>query len=390
MSFEIGQTVVYPHHGAATIEEVMTRTIRGEERTYLKLRVNQGDLEIQVPAENVDMVGVRDIVDEDGLEEVLSVLRAPYIEEPTNWSRRFKANQEKIATGDIVKVAEVVRDLTRRDDLKKLSTGEKRMLTKARGILTSELALARNIEKSAAAERLDAVISVHTTVGNPFLIHNPRKCEFADLKTSHCVTLASGLNSVSGNFNPWKGLHDRNERPRAARRIRGLMGCNPPSEEEPGVAMTDFLTWAGQNPWAAWGVLALLLAAAELLTMDLTLLMLAAGALAGGVVALLFPQLLWLQVIVALATAVATLFLLRPTLLEKARHAPGYRSSLDDLIGSFGDVTTRITANSGEAKVDGQIWQARSYDDTVTIETGERIEVYKLDGITLIVYPIAH
>ena len=153
MSFEIGQTVVYPHHGAATIEEVMTRTIRGEERTYLKLRVNQGDLEIQVPAENVDMV------DEDGLEEVLSVLRAPYIEEPTNWSRRFKANQEKIATGDIVKVAEVVRDLTRRDDLKKLSTGEKRMLTKARGILTSELALARNIEKSAAAERLDAVLA---------------------------------------------------------------------------------------------------------------------------------------------------------------------------------------------------------------------------------------
>ena len=150
MSFEIGQTVVYPHHGAATIEEVMTRTIRGEERTYLKLRVNQGDLEIQVP---------RDIVDEDGLEEVLSVLRAPYIEEPTNWSRRFKANQEKIATGDIVKVAEVVRDLTRRDDLKKLSTGEKRMLTKARGILTSELALARNIEKSAAAERLDAVLA---------------------------------------------------------------------------------------------------------------------------------------------------------------------------------------------------------------------------------------
>ena len=146
MSFEIGQTVVYPHHGAATIEEITTRSIRGAEKTYLKLRVNQGDLTIEVPADNVDLVGVRDIVDEDGLEEVLSVLRAPYVEEPTNWSRRFKANQEKIATGDIVKVAEVVRDLTRRDDLKKLSTGEKRMLTKARGILTSELALARGID----------------------------------------------------------------------------------------------------------------------------------------------------------------------------------------------------------------------------------------------------
>ena len=159
MSFEIGQTVVYPHHGAAKIEEISTRMIRGEEKIYLTLRVSQGDLTIQVPAENVDLVGVRDVVDEDGLETVLSVLRAPYIEEPTNWSRRFKANQEKIATGDIVKVAEVVRDLTRRDDQKKLSTGEKRMLTKARQILSSELALARGIDKSAAAARLDEVLA---------------------------------------------------------------------------------------------------------------------------------------------------------------------------------------------------------------------------------------
>ena len=159
MSFEIGQTVVYPHHGAAKIEEISTRIIRGEEKTYLTLRVSQGDLTIQVPAENVDLVGVRDVVAEAGLETVLSVLRAPYIEEPANWSRRFKANQEKIATGDIVKVAEVVRDLTRRDDQKKLSTGEKRMLTKARQILSSELALARGIDKAAAAARLDEVLA---------------------------------------------------------------------------------------------------------------------------------------------------------------------------------------------------------------------------------------
>lgn len=159
MSFEIGQTVVYPHHGAATIEEISIRKIRGEERTYLTLRVSQGDLTIQVPAENVDLVGVRDVVDEDGLEKVLSVLRAPYIEEPTNWSRRYKANQEKIATGDIVKVSEVVRDLTRRDDQKKLSTGEKRMLTKAKQILASELALARNIDKASAAVRLEEILA---------------------------------------------------------------------------------------------------------------------------------------------------------------------------------------------------------------------------------------
>lgn len=159
MTFTIGQTVVYPHHGAATIEDIAQRVIRGEEKTYLTLRVSQGDLTIQVPAENVDLVGVRDVVDEDGLEEVISVLRAPYVEEPTNWSRRFKANQEKIATGDIVKVSEVVRDLTRRDAHKKLSTGEKRMLTKARQILTSELALARHIDKEGAAQRLDSILA---------------------------------------------------------------------------------------------------------------------------------------------------------------------------------------------------------------------------------------
>lgn len=159
MSFSIGQTVVYPHHGAATIEDINTRTIRGVDRTFLTLRVSQGDMTIQVPADNADLVGVRDVVDEDGLEEVIAVLRAPYVEEPTNWSRRFKANQEKIATGDIVKVSEVVRDLTRRDAFKKLSTGEKRMLMKARQILVSELALARHIDKVAAADRLDAILA---------------------------------------------------------------------------------------------------------------------------------------------------------------------------------------------------------------------------------------
>ena len=159
MTFEVGETVVYPHHGAARIIDIRQRKVRGEEKTYLQLEVAQGDLTILVPAESVELIGVRDVVDQEGLERVFDVLRAPLTEEPTNWSRRFKANQEKIATGDIVKVAEVVRDLTRRDDLKKLSTGEKRMLTKARGILTSELALARNIEKSAAAERLDAVLA---------------------------------------------------------------------------------------------------------------------------------------------------------------------------------------------------------------------------------------
>ena len=92
MVFEVGETVVYPHHGAAKIEEIKMRTVKGEEKMYLKLKVAQGDLTIEVPAENVDLVGVRDVVGKEGLEHVFEVLRAEFTEEPTNWSRRYKAN----------------------------------------------------------------------------------------------------------------------------------------------------------------------------------------------------------------------------------------------------------------------------------------------------------
>lgn len=159
MTFEVGETVVYPHHGAALIEKISTRTLRGEERMYLTLRVAQGDLVIEVPAENVDLVGVRDVVGADGLERVFEVLRAEYTEEPTNWSRRFKANVEKIASGDVIKVAEVVRDLSRRDAGRGLSAGEKRMLARARQILVSELALAKKTEETQAEEILDEVLA---------------------------------------------------------------------------------------------------------------------------------------------------------------------------------------------------------------------------------------
>ena len=159
MAFEVGETVVYPHHGAATIEDIITRELAGEPTTYLVLRVTQSDLMIQVPTENVDLVGVRDVVDETGLKEVFEVLRAQLVEEPSNWSRRYKANQEKIATGNIVRMAEVVRDLSRRDTNRGLSAGEKRMLTKARQILISELALAREVDEDAATAELDEVLA---------------------------------------------------------------------------------------------------------------------------------------------------------------------------------------------------------------------------------------
>jgi CarD family transcriptional regulator len=159
MTFTVGETVVYPHHGAALIEEIKTRTIRGEDKVYLKLKVAQGDLTIEVPAENIDLVGVRDVVGQEGLEKVFDVLRAPYTEEPTNWSRRYKANLEKLASGDVIKVSEVVRDLWRRDQDRGLSAGEKRMLAKAKQILISELALAEKTDEEQAGAILDEVLA---------------------------------------------------------------------------------------------------------------------------------------------------------------------------------------------------------------------------------------
>ncbi|WP_288783252.1 CarD family transcriptional regulator [uncultured Cutibacterium sp.] len=160
MTFNVGETVVYPNHGAAVIEDIETRTIKGEEKLYLVLRIlGQNDLVVRVPASNLDLVGVRDVVDDEGLEKVFEVLRKTNVEEPSNWSRRYKANLEKLHSGNVLKVAEVVRDLWRRERDRGLSAGEKRMLSKARQILLSELALAKKVTDERAEEMLDEVLA---------------------------------------------------------------------------------------------------------------------------------------------------------------------------------------------------------------------------------------
>jgi CarD family transcriptional regulator len=158
MLFEVGETVVYPHHGAATIIEIKNRTVRGVEKLYLKLNVTQSNLVIEVPAANVELVGVRDVIDTDGVLAVYEVLRAQSVEEPTNWSRRYKANVEKLASGDVLRVSEVVRDLWRREQDRGLSAGEKALLAKARQVLVSELALAGKTDEATVSAELDTAL----------------------------------------------------------------------------------------------------------------------------------------------------------------------------------------------------------------------------------------
>lgn len=158
MRFEIGETLVYPHHGAVTITDVETRPVKGTDKMFITLLVSSSALTITIPAENVDLIGVRDVIDTSGVKGLFDTLRQDVVDEPSNWSRRYKANQEKMASGDVLRVGEVVRDLWRRDQARGLSAGEKRMFLKTRQILESELALAMSATLAEAAVELDRVL----------------------------------------------------------------------------------------------------------------------------------------------------------------------------------------------------------------------------------------
>lgn len=156
--FKKGDRLVYPHHGACTVIKVEKREAFGTKQDYLKLKVEYSDLTLMVPVANVDMVGLRDVINEDEVEEVFAVLRKKEARMPTNWSRRFKNHSEKLRSGDIYQVAEVVRNLSIRDKDKGLSAGEKKMLTRARQILVSELTFALDIDLPTAEEKLASAL----------------------------------------------------------------------------------------------------------------------------------------------------------------------------------------------------------------------------------------
>jgi CarD family transcriptional regulator len=156
--FDIGDKVVYPHHGAAVVERREMREAFGQQREYLVLRLAYGDLTLMVPADNTEGVGLREVINDEEVEEVFAVLRKKEARMPTNWSRRYKNHSEKLRSGDIYQVAEVVRNLSIRDKDKGLSAGEKRMLGRARQILVSELTFALNVDEATADTRLDEAL----------------------------------------------------------------------------------------------------------------------------------------------------------------------------------------------------------------------------------------
>ena len=159
IDFEIGDNVVYPHHGAGQVLKKELRKMFGEEREYLTIKILHNDMTVMVPCENAGIAGLRRVIDDETVVKVLAVLQDDVSEMPKNWNRRFKHNRDKIKTGDIYELAEVVRNLAIREFDKGLSTGEKQMFTRAKKILASELMYALEKDEEEAEAHLDALLA---------------------------------------------------------------------------------------------------------------------------------------------------------------------------------------------------------------------------------------
>jgi CarD family transcriptional regulator len=157
--YDVGDKVVYPHHGAGTVVKKEQREVLGQKREYLTIQILHNDMTVNVPSENAEKVGLRKVIDERTVEKVLKALTGTGTTMPKNWNRRFKHNRDKMKTGDIFELAEVVRNLSLRDHEKGLSTGEKQMFVKAKKILASELMYAKQMDEDEAAAWLDEVLS---------------------------------------------------------------------------------------------------------------------------------------------------------------------------------------------------------------------------------------
>lgn len=153
--FNIGDRIVYPKHGAGTIIGIEEKEVLGEKQKYYIIKLSIGEMTAMLPMGKAEELGMRKVITEEEFKEVLDILKGDRSKMAQNWNRRYRANLEKIKTGDIYEVTEVVRNLTLRDKEKGLSTGEKKMLGDARQILISELVLAKEMDEA----QVEAMIS---------------------------------------------------------------------------------------------------------------------------------------------------------------------------------------------------------------------------------------
>ena len=157
-AYKVGDKVVYPHHGAGKIVKKEKKEVLGRQREYLTIQILYNEMTVEVPSDSADRAGLRKVIAEETVAEVIAVLHDNGSQMPKNWNRRFKHNRDKIKTGDIFELAEVVRNLSIRELDKGLSTGEKQMYSRAKKILASELMYARDMGEDEATEFLEGLL----------------------------------------------------------------------------------------------------------------------------------------------------------------------------------------------------------------------------------------
>ncbi len=157
MNLNIGDIFLYPHHGSVTVTKLTTRMFNDLPTEYVQFEVAQNGLSIEIPIAKAESIGVRNAINNDEVGRVFDILRGPTVDDPSNWSRRFKANQEKLTVGGIFTVSEVIRDLMTRSQVKPLSAGEKRQLEHAMQLVISELVLAMKSDPDETRRRIEAI-----------------------------------------------------------------------------------------------------------------------------------------------------------------------------------------------------------------------------------------
>ena len=155
--YSVGDKIVYPMHGDCIIDGIEEKEILGEKEEYYILRFPFGKMRVMVPIKKVDEVGIREIISKEEIEDVVRVLKGDQTKMPSNWNRRYRYNMDKIRSGDIYQVADVVRNLMIRDRDKGLSTAERKLLTNAKRILVSEIALSKDAEEQDVIDLVDKV-----------------------------------------------------------------------------------------------------------------------------------------------------------------------------------------------------------------------------------------
>lgn len=152
--YNVGDNIVYPMHGAGVIVAIEEREVLGEKQKYYIMQLPIGDMKVMIPLKSVDDLGLRQVINDEEVLRVFKILQGEKTAMSTNWNRRYRANMEKIKSGDIFEVSEVVRNLTIRENDKGLSTGERKMLDTARQILISELVIAQDSTEDEIVEKI--------------------------------------------------------------------------------------------------------------------------------------------------------------------------------------------------------------------------------------------